>query len=154
MDLSSKNNNIRIKSTVRIEMDNDLFEIDRTSLQTALVNILQNGMEACAADKTRQNHTLLFNARADKETVTLLIQDTGAGMNKTTLKNIFTIFFSSKGNEGTGLGLYIANKVVEQHLGKIEVRSKPGRGTRFIIAIPRMIPGITKKNLGITPECS
>ncbi|MBI9088106.1 MAG: PAS domain-containing sensor histidine kinase [Desulfobacterium sp.] len=148
----ARKKNINIKSTIRLDKGDDLFEIDRTSLQAALVNILENGLEACAADTTRPDHTLLLNAKADSETITLLIQDTGKGMNKTTLSNIFTIFFSSKGTQGTGLGLYIANKVIEQHRGEITVRSKPGRGTRFLITIPRQVPEVTKKNRGSSPN--
>ncbi len=149
---STKHHGITLKSFIRIDHGEDMLEIDRTSLQSALVNILQNGVEACVADTSRRNHTLVFNARADNETITLLVQDTGQGMNKTTLKNIFTIFFSSKGAHGTGLGLYIANKVIEQHRGTIKVRSKPGRGTRFVITIPRRIPEITKQSRGLTPD--
>jgi signal transduction histidine kinase len=149
---STKHHGITLKSFIRIDHGEDMLEIDRTSLQSALVNILQNGVEACVADTSRRNHTLVFNARADNETITLLVQDTGQGMNKTTLKNIFTIFFSSKGAHGTGLGLYIANKVIEQHRGTIKVRSKPGRGTRFVITIPRRIPEVTKQSRGLIPD--
>ena len=148
----AKQNQINLKYTIRLDKNQDLFEIDRTSLQAALVNILENGMEACIANNTRSNHTLLFNAREDGDAITILIQDTGQGMSKTTLKNIFTIFFSSKGTQGTGLGLYIANKVIQQHRGTIKVRSKPGRGTRFIITIPKRIPEITKRNRGIITD--
>ncbi|ACN14476.1 Adh1 [Desulforapulum autotrophicum HRM2] len=145
-------NGITLKSFIEIDRKEDLLEVDRTSLQSALVNILENGVEACIADTSRKAHTLVFNASADNETITFLVQDTGQGMSKTTLKNIFTIFFSSKGANGTGLGLYIANKVIEQHRGTIKVRSKPGRGTRFVITIPRRIPDVTKQSMGLTPD--
>jgi signal transduction histidine kinase len=49
---------------------------------------------------------------------------------------LFTLFFSSKGNKGTGLGLFIADKIVDQHGGKIAVESRPGRGSNFKITIP------------------
>ncbi|MDY0222393.1 MAG: PAS domain-containing sensor histidine kinase [Desulfobacterium sp.] len=147
---SAKQNKIILKSTIRIDQDKDGIEIDRTSLQTALVNILENGVEACALDTGSRSHTLLFKARADDKTITLTIQDTGQGMDQTTIKNIFTIFFSSKGPKGTGLGLYIASRIVEQHMGTIKVWSKPGRGTRFTITIPRQIPYLAKKSRGLT----
>lgn len=145
----TKQNKIILKSTIRIDQDKDRIEIDRTSLQTALVNILENGVEACASDKSSRTHTLVFNARADDKTITMTIQDTGRGMDQTTMKNIFTIFFSSKGQNGTGLGLYIASRIIEQHMGTIKVWSKPGRGTRFIITIPRQIPYVTKMSRGL-----
>lgn len=148
---STKQNGIILKSTMRIDQDKDSIEIDRSSLQAALVNILENGVDACM-DKDASAHTLVLNAKTDDETITLIIQDTGQGMDKATMKNIFTIFFSSKGAKGTGLGLYVASRIIEQHMGTIKVRSKPGRGTRFIITIPRQIPYITKTNRGLIPD--
>jgi signal transduction histidine kinase len=58
-------------------------------------------------------------------------------MDKETQSKLFTVFFSSKGRKGTGLGLFIANKIVEQHGGRIDVRSTPGRGSCFTIIIPK-----------------
>jgi signal transduction histidine kinase len=50
---------------------------------------------------------------------------------------MFSLFFSSKGSKGTGLGLYIANDVVHQHGGQIHVDSSPGEGTEFRVDLPR-----------------
>jgi signal transduction histidine kinase len=50
---------------------------------------------------------------------------------------MFSLFFSSKGSKGTGLGLYIANDVVHQHGGQIHVDSTPGEGTEFRVVLPR-----------------
>lgn len=126
----------------------DKFEIDRNSLQVAMINFLENAIEACVDDpvtKGRQ-HTIGFFAKADLENIVFRIQDNGQGMDKATLKNIFTIFFSSKGNKGTGLGLFISNKVIQQHRGQIEVDSTKDRGSRFVITIPRLVPP-TAKNI-------
>ncbi|MDD9305072.1 MAG: PAS domain-containing protein [Desulfobacter sp.] len=134
-------------------VNDDIFEIDKNSLQTALVNILENGIEACIDDRESEDkvHTILFQARVDKEKVLFRIQDNGQGMDKSTLKNIFTIFFSSKGNKGTGLGLFIANKVINQHRGEIKVVSTKNRGSKFIIKIPRSVP-ITARNIRGLPS--
>jgi signal transduction histidine kinase len=51
-------------------------------------------------------------------------------------EKLFTPFFSSKGDRGTGLGLFIANKIVEQHGGQITVSSAPGRGSLFRVSLP------------------
>ena len=64
------------------------------------------------------------------------IQDNGIGMDRETREKIFSLFFSSKGIKGTGLGLFIANKIVDRHGGTIEVESEPGRGTRFLVRLP------------------
>jgi signal transduction histidine kinase len=65
------------------------------------------------------------------------VADTGVGMDQETIAKLFTVFFSTKGRRGTGLGLFVANQVVEQHGGHISVRSQPGKGTIFRIDIPR-----------------
>ena len=64
------------------------------------------------------------------------IEDDGIGMDRETRERIFSLFFSSKGIKGTGLGLFVANKIVDRHGGTIEVESAPGRGTRFQIRLP------------------
>jgi signal transduction histidine kinase len=61
-------------------------------------------------------------------------------MDKQMKENLFSLFFSSKGYRGTGLGLFIANQIMEQHGGKIEVDSEPGKGSCFRIKLPRVLP--------------
>ena len=63
--------------------------------------------------------------------------DTGIGMDAETKEKIFELFFSSKGSEGTGLGLYITKHIVEQHDGSISVDSGLGKGSRFLVKIPK-----------------
>jgi signal transduction histidine kinase len=64
------------------------------------------------------------------------VEDNGLGMDQETREKIFSLFFSSKGIKGTGLGLFISNKIVDKHGGTIEVESEPGRGTRFLVRVP------------------
>ena len=64
------------------------------------------------------------------------VEDNGMGMDQETREKIFSLFFSSKGIKGTGLGLFISNKIVDKHGGTIEVDSEPGRGTRFLVRLP------------------
>jgi signal transduction histidine kinase len=61
-------------------------------------------------------------------------------MDRETRENLFTLFFSSKGNKGTGLGLFIAKKIIERHGGKISVDSQPGKGSCFSIKLPKCLP--------------
>jgi signal transduction histidine kinase len=82
-----------------------------------------------------------FHVEANAETVGILIADNGIGMTPDQLKSLFTLFFSTKGSKGTGLGLFITDKIVRQHGGTITVDSAPGRGTRFGIIIPRRKAG-------------
>ncbi|THB74570.1 MAG: PAS domain-containing protein [Desulfobacteraceae bacterium] len=141
----AEKHNIRIETKLDISTDDDLFEVDESSLQQAMVNILENAVEACVDNPEEKNSYILFHTKVFEEKILFTIQDNGPGVSKEDLKNIFTIFFSSKGNKGTGLGLYIANKVISQHLGEIKVMSTVNKGTKFLIRIPRSVP-VTARN--------
>ncbi len=116
------------------------IEIDAGVLRIALMNILENALDACTEDHGKKSHRIIFNVRAKKNEIIFEITDNGVGMDRETKENLFTLFFSSKGTKGTGLGLFIANKIVEQHNGKIRVTSTAGRGSAFKIAIPAAAP--------------
>ena len=150
---NARKNAITIDYNLEVLTKDDLFEIDEKSLQAAMINILENGIEACIDSPLKKEHTITFHARIDKEKVLFRIQDNGLGMDQSTLKNIFTIFFSSKGNKGTGLGLFIANKVIGQHRGGIKVESEQNKGTKFLIEIPRTVPE-TARNLRGVAHCN
>ena len=62
-------------------------------------------------------------------------QDHGAGMDKGTVENMFIPFYSNK-NNGTGLGMPIAKKIIEGHEGTIDIESHPGTGTEVLIRLP------------------
>jgi len=65
------------------------------------------------------------------------IEDNGIGMDQETREKAFSLFFSSKGVKGTGLGLFISNKIAQAHAGSIHLESVVDRGTRFIVKLPR-----------------
>lgn len=125
------------------EIDNQAgdIEVDIEAMSSALVNIIENSIDACLDDITRkESYYVKLLVKGDKDSIILDVYDNGIGMNQETRENIFTLFFSSKGNRGTGLGLFIANQIVEKHGGKIEVDSSPGKGSHFRISISRIIP--------------
>ncbi|HIE54544.1 MAG TPA: HAMP domain-containing histidine kinase, partial [Chromatiaceae bacterium] len=130
----------------RIELVRDFhkplgqFEIDVGVVRSALVNILENAVEACLEDNMKKSHKIIFRAKQHRHHIELNISDNGIGMDKETEQNIFNLFFSSKGQSGTGLGLYISNQVIEQHGGKITVSSEPGKGADFCIRLPKVLP--------------
>ena len=66
--------------------------------------------------------------------------DNGIGMDQETRERAFTLFFSSKRGSGTGLGLFISNKIAQAHGGEIELESELNRGTRMIVKLPRKPP--------------
>ncbi|MFW5989557.1 MAG: sensor histidine kinase, partial [Desulfosudaceae bacterium] len=128
---------------IKTDIDPSLVtvEIDASWMQTALINFLENAVDACVLDPKKTGHQIKLSARANNEReFTLAITDNGIGMDQPTRDALFSLFFSSKGASGTGLGLFIANHVVKQHGGFIEVTSRPDRGTCFEICLPRARP--------------
>jgi PAS domain S-box-containing protein len=125
----------------RFENDLGCFEADPVALRSAIVNILENAVEACLEDEDGGPHRIVFGARGDVDHLELEVWDNGAGMDEETRRNLFNLFFSSKGKQGTGLGLFIARKTIEQHGGRISVVSEPGQGACFSIVLPRCVHG-------------
>ena len=116
------------------------FEVDVTYVHSAMLNIIENAIDACIRDKTKRSHKIILGAGKHEEKIILEIIDNGIGMDSETQDKIFTPFFSSKGTKGTGLGLFIANAIIEQHGGEINVKSQIGKGTVFQMIIPQKAP--------------
>ncbi|MGE4553370.1 MAG: response regulator [Desulfovibrionaceae bacterium] len=121
-------------------------EVDPGVLHSALVNIVENAVDACVADRAKPEHHIVFSVRLDGDDVIFDVEDNGIGMDRETQEKMFTLFFSSKGIRGTGLGMFISNQIVEQHGGRIEVQSHPGEGTWFRVSIPRSPSAQTRQN--------
>jgi PAS domain S-box-containing protein len=113
------------------------FEADPQAMRSLLVNLLENALDACRVDKNKQKHLVSFSADGDAKQVHFEISDNGIGMDRETREKAFSLFFSSKGAKGTGLGLFISNNIVKAHGGYIEVVSEPEKGTSFNVFIPR-----------------
>ncbi len=141
---------------VRIAKDIDPetggFEGDAKAIRTLLVNLAENSLDACRVDKKKSDHSVKFSLRGTLDHVRFEIEDNGIGMDAETREKAFTLFFSSKGSEGTGLGLFISNKIAQAHGGDIVVESEEGEGTRFIVSLPRNRP-VKKEGVSTgTPE--
>ena len=77
---------------------------------------------------------------ADAALVRVVVADNGAGIPAEEIEQIFSLFVSHKGNRGTGLGLPVSQKIIKEHGGRITVESEPGRGSRFVLEIPAVLP--------------
>jgi PAS domain S-box-containing protein len=126
-----------------VEMVKDLdeeageFEADPMAIRSMLVNLVENSLDACRLDGKKPEHRVMLRLDGDADRVRFEVQDNGIGMDEETRERAFSLFFSSKGLSGTGLGLFIANKIVRTHNGTIELESEPSVGTRFEVTIPR-----------------
>jgi len=97
------------------------------------LNIALNGIEAMP-----QGGTLTFRTSnidtGPEGAITITIRDTGSGIDKEEIKNIFKPFYTTK-KRGAGLGLAICQKIIKEHGGFIRVKSIPGQGTVFFIKL-------------------
>ncbi|WP_338668080.1 response regulator [Pseudodesulfovibrio methanolicus] len=109
------------------------MQADTAALSAALVNFLENGVDACEG---REDGRLTLSAERTAAGLVITVSDNGMGMDHETRDKIFTLFFSSKGKRGTGIGLFISNQTIEQHGGSIRVKSAPHQGSTFVITLP------------------
>jgi two-component system sensor histidine kinase FlrB len=103
----------------------------REGLAGALLNLLDNALQACAA-----GGTVGIEADCTPSTVRVCVRDDGAGMDEAVQARLFEPFFTTR-NAGTGLGLAIVRSVVQAHGGEIAVESVPRRGSAFTVTLPR-----------------
>jgi PAS domain S-box-containing protein len=120
--------------------DAGLFVIDPEIIRTAVINLLENAIEACIEDHRHITHRINFTISTDEDNVYFEISDNGPGIEKEQAKEIFRLFSSSKGNRGTGIGLFVTRKAILKHGGTIAVDSSPNMGAKFRIALPRKPP--------------
>jgi PAS domain S-box-containing protein len=128
---------LKIDLVKDIDADPGRFDGDPLALRSLLVNLLENSLDACRVDRKKPEHLVRFTVGSDDEYVRFEISDNGIGMDRETREKVFTLFFSSKGTEGTGLGLFIANNIAHAHGGTIAVGSETDKGTTFLVKIPR-----------------
>ena len=76
-----------------------------------------------------------MRVRAEGRLIEIDVEDSGVGMDEATRRQLFRPFFTTR-HGGTGLGLALVNRVVEDHRGAIRVESRPGQGSRFTVTLP------------------
>lgn len=111
-------------------------EMDAAVMRNALLNMLDNAVDACMEDSSGREKKITFGVHRKKDYVIFDVIDNGIGMDKETTDNLFDLFFSSKGHRGTGIGLFVSHQIVTQHGGTIHVSSKKGQGSHFRVVLP------------------
>ncbi|HUA15326.1 MAG TPA: ATP-binding protein [Verrucomicrobiae bacterium] len=121
---------------IRLEKDPTLPEVEHDSdqIHQVLLNLLLNAVQAID-----MNGEISVTIRSGDKSAIIEIIDNGRGIAPEHLPNIFRPFFTTKG-DGTGLGLSLARRIVEDHHGRIEVRSALGQGTTFSVILPVQKP--------------
>jgi PAS domain S-box-containing protein len=116
--------------------------IDPRALQRCLLNLVSNAIDACLFDDAGgKRHAVVVRTRlTGSGWIRIDIQDNGLGMSDEVRRKLFSSFFSTKGAQGTGLGLLVTGKLVEEQGGRIAVVSEPGVGTTFTVHLPFQLP--------------
>lgn len=108
--------------------------VDGNALKQILLNIIMNGLQAMEQDGGR---LLVESITPNSHEVAIIISDTGPGIPAGSMDTIFEPYFTTKKpGEGTGLGLFVTRKLVENLGGGISVISEPGQGTTFTVTLP------------------
>ena len=132
----AKQNNIRILKDFELSIDE--VTMDPRTVHRSLLNLVTNAIDACSLDEdTGKNWEICVKtARENGNIIRFEVQDNGAGMAPETKDKLFASFFSTKGGRGTGLGLLVTKKLVEEHKGTIDFTSQLGKGTTFVLRLP------------------
>ncbi len=110
--------------------------VDADGVHQAVLNLLGNAMDA--VENGRGVITLSSDFDALAQQAVIEVQDNGHGIMPQDLERIFTPFHSTKGQRGTGLGLAVTRKIIEEHEGRVEVQSQLNHGTTFRIRLPQV----------------
>jgi signal transduction histidine kinase len=118
------------------EFDADMPPIpaDPSGIHQAIMNLLNNALDAVEPGG-QGVITLRCEYEAVRQEAVVVVSDNGKGIERENLRRIFQPFYSTKGQRGTGLGLAVARKIIDEHHGRIRVASDPGEGTTFTIIL-------------------
>jgi signal transduction histidine kinase len=128
-----------IQTVMNLAEDLSPLEFDPNLMKQVLLNLIKNAAEAMHA-----GGTLSISTEEGTGEVRITIADSGSGISGENFVKVFEPFFTTK-EKGTGLGLTLVFKVIKEHGGEIEVKSKEGKGTVFSISLP--IPQIDRRLL-------
>jgi nitrogen-specific signal transduction histidine kinase len=108
------------------------LKMDPTGMSRMLGNLIWNALQACQEDEEKRKHMVFVRVDFyDNYHFFFEVEDNAQGMDKEIQDNLFMEFFSSKGDSGTGLGLMVVERIVNNHKGKIEVLTKKQKGSLF-----------------------
>lgn len=129
-----------LSKPVQIELQKDptLAEVEHDSdqIHQVLLNLLLNAIQALEGPGA-----ISVELAPHGDSAAIIVSDTGRGIAPEHLPNIFRPFYTTKGN-GTGLGLSLARRIVEEHHGRIEVTSEVGKGSKFVVLLPVSRPSV------------
>lgn len=112
-------------------------QMDSEGMHESLSNLLGNAIDACRISETTDQLQITLRVLESDNAIIYEVIDNGCGMDYEVKKKVFTTFFTTKGLGGTGLGLLMTKKIIQQHGGEVEFDSILDQGTTFRITLPR-----------------
>ena len=112
--------------------------LDPKDIHRCLLNLVSNAIDACLDDEDEsKNYVVKVTTGRERDGQFVFhVSDNGCGMDDELNRQLFTSFFSTKGSKGTGLGLLITQKIVQEHGGTLNVNSELGKGSTFTMMLP------------------
>jgi signal transduction histidine kinase len=109
-------------------------DCDPLSIYRAVLNLVTNAIDA--AEQGGGLVTIAAQPGDDGKSVTIAVADNGPGISPEAKDKLFQAFHSTKASKGTGLGLAVTKKIVDEHRGAIDIKTEAGKGTTFAISLP------------------
>lgn len=135
MFLNHKLSKAQIQVKTSLDAKLPMVEMDSGQIQQVLLNLFVNAMQAMPHGGELLVRTRLASDRKLGPCVKCSVEDSGPGIDPETMKRLYDPFYTTRQN-GTGLGLFISNKLIKRHRGVIKVRNRPDGGCSFTISLP------------------
>lgn len=134
------------KSSIRMEVETSTIHImgNQQYFSQCLVNICKNAIEAM---EEHSSGILVIKTIKQKQEAVISISDTGIGMSKEEVSRLGEPYYSTKGKNGTGLGMMFVYNCIKEMGGSIQVESEKGNGTKFVIRLPILYPAKLEKTI-------
>jgi signal transduction histidine kinase len=133
--MTSRAEELSVELVWRPARDLPTLLFDPEALHRAVLNIVTNALDACD-EKPDGRVSVAVEYDEPSRTARITVADNGAGIAPDDLESIFTVFVSRKGGRGTGLGLPVTRKIIEEHGGQVRVESELGHGSKFTLEFP------------------
>ena len=125
---------INLHEEIDFEIPPALF--DPEGIHSCLSNLVSNAIDACQMSD-RPSCNIVVRCREENEQIIFEVEDHGCGIDYDVKQKLFSNFFTTKGDRGTGLGLLVTRKITQEHGGKIQMQTVPGESTLFRMVFAR-----------------
>ena len=135
--LSPRAHDLGVRLETDIGEDVGVMLGEPKDIHALVSNLVGNAIDACLSDQSEQkSHHVITRLFREADHAVIEVEDNGIGMDEEAQSKLFTMFYSTKGAFGTGLGLLVSHKVATEHGGTVSVRSVLGEGSTFAVKLP------------------